>query len=91
MGLENMLEMRGVQLVLKNLLQAAAPQLGEQIEQIGNVITAFKEQSNRIEANQKIIMAHLGISPNEENHGDAGRRNGSTENPHSNAGKPPGQ
>jgi hypothetical protein len=59
--LENMLQMSGVQSILKNLVAAAAPQLVEQANQIGDTIRAFKDAMDRIEANQKLIMSHMGL------------------------------
>jgi hypothetical protein len=59
MSLEKLLNMGGVQMMLGNLLKAAAPQLGEQVNEIAKVILAFKEQADRIEARQKIIDAKL--------------------------------
>lgn len=64
--------MSGVQSILVKLLQSAAPQLVEQANQIGDMIKAFKAQTDRIEANQKIIMRHLNIMQHEgEQNGDA--------------------
>jgi hypothetical protein len=60
-GIENMLKLSGVQAVLKNLLTAAAPELGAQVNEIANVILAFKEQCDRIERQQLAIMQHLEI------------------------------
>lgn len=62
-GIESMLKLSGVQAMLKNLLMAAAPELGAQVNEIANVILAFKEQCDRIERQQLEIMRHLGISP----------------------------
>jgi|HubBroStandDraft_4_1064222.scaffolds.fasta_scaffold01290_10 hypothetical protein len=61
MSVEKLLQMGGVQMMLGNLLKAAAPQLGEQVNEIAKVILEFKNQASRIEANQLLIMSHLGI------------------------------
>lgn len=73
MMLEKMLNMGGVQMMLGNLLKAAAPQLAEQVSEIGKVIIAFKEQTDRIERQNLLIMKHLGIGENEnDNRGTTG-------------------
>lgn len=55
----SLLENKGVQMMLAQLLKNAAPQLGQQVEEIGNVVIAFKQQLDRIEAQQKLILDHL--------------------------------
>ena len=74
MSVEKLLQMGGVQMMLGNLLKAAAPQLADQVNEIAKVIVAFKEQSDRNEATLRqienqlcLIRAHLGITLGDEN------------------------
>lgn len=67
MALEQMLKLSGVQAVLKNLLTAAAPELGAQVNEIANTIIAFKDQCDRIERRQILICQHLGIDIGDSN------------------------
>jgi hypothetical protein len=55
----NMLELPGVQMMLGNLIKAAAPELTEKVAEISKVVLAFKAQSDRIEASQAEILKRL--------------------------------
>jgi hypothetical protein len=48
--IENMLKMSGVQAILLQLIEKAAPDLAKQAVDIGNTIVAFKSQLDRVEA-----------------------------------------
>lgn len=92
MALEKILQSSGVQMMLRNLLAAAAPDLAAQVEDVANVINAFKQQLDRIETNQQRIMLRLGINyiPQQEvidhaNNGRAAERAAEPERPRSEA------
>jgi hypothetical protein len=77
----------GMQMMFKNLVEQAAPELVKQVDDFKQILLSFKAQSDRIEANQKLIMQHLGIG---ENHGDGtglGRHVAEIERPIDGAGK----
>lgn len=74
MALEKLLGMSGVQMMLRQLLATAAPELEKQIEDVAKVVMAFKAQLERIDAQQQRIMARLGISNAEViDHDDSSR------------------
>ena len=66
--LENLLENKGVQMMLTNLIKAAAPQLVENIDQIGKIVQEFNERAKRTEALLEFIARKVygyGSEPND--------------------------
>lgn len=60
MGLETLLELKGVQGVLVQVVKAAAPQLTETIEGFAGLLKDFINQLDRVEQNQQQILTVLG-------------------------------
>jgi hypothetical protein len=56
----NILELPGVQTMVGNMIKTAAPELTAKVEEIQNLIVAFKQQLDRIEAQQIEIRKLLG-------------------------------
>ena len=54
-----------VQMLLQNMVKAAAPEIASQIDNLMAVAQNFKSQMDRIEANQQIIMRFLGCNQGE--------------------------
>lgn len=47
-------------MMLANLLRAAAPDLAQQVDGVAQLVRQFKEQLDRVEAQQKIILDLMG-------------------------------
>lgn len=54
-----MMESKGVQMMLGNLLKSAAPELMETVNSIGGFLQTIVQQLNRIEANQQEILRSI--------------------------------
>lgn len=71
MTLENTLKMSGVQSILTTLIEKAAPDLSKQANDIYNTIVAFKNQLDRIERQNALIIKHMGIMEAENGPGSS--------------------
>lgn len=60
--------------LLIQMLKNAAPELIPQLEQVADVVIAFKAQADRIEANQQLIMNHLGLTEHENGQSNSNGR-----------------
>jgi hypothetical protein len=82
MDAENLLKMSGVQSILMQLIEKAAPQLHEHVNVIAGKIVAIGAQLDRIEANQNRVIELLELQ-----NADPRRRIGGPEIAHNGAGK----
>jgi hypothetical protein len=75
------LQSKGVQMMLQNIVKAAAPELVEKVSEISAVIIAFKDQLDRIEARQLEIVGRMNDGYRGGNQEIAGSIRGVSETP----------
>jgi hypothetical protein len=95
MGL-NLLESKGVQMMLGSIVKSAAPELVEKVQEFSAIFLAFKEQMDRVEATQRQILGELnelgsGNQSTPRIHGANGRGVENADGPGADGGKQAGE
>lgn len=53
----------GMGMLLSQVIKMLPPETLQSISQIGETVAKFAAQLDRIEANQRLILSHLGLDP----------------------------